>query len=88
MASLRLMKDSLKERVRAEIGDKLGLDELLGEVHIDVVRYSADEARIARRMAKARRTGAEPAPRRTGTVNAPYHGAVDYVPPSDDESNP
>ncbi len=87
LASLRQIKDSLKERVRAEISDKLGLDELLGEVHVDVVRYSADEARIARRMAKTRR-GGEAAPRRTATVSAPYHSAAGYMPPGARESNP
>jgi len=88
LASLRQIKDSLKERVRAEISDKLGLDELLGEVHIDVVRYSADEARIARRMAKTRRGGGEAAPRRTAVVSAPYHSAAGYMPPGAHESSP
>lgn len=56
MASVRHLKDGLKERVRAELADKLGLEELLGDVHIDVVRYSADEKRIARKAAKCRRS--------------------------------
>jgi hypothetical protein len=56
MASVRQLKDGLKERVRTEMADKLGLEELLGDVHIDVMRYSADEKRIARKAAKCRRS--------------------------------
>jgi hypothetical protein len=58
MASVRQLQDGLKERVRVEMDDKLGLQELLGDVHIDVVRYSADEKRIARKAAKCRRSEA------------------------------
>ncbi|MBN2451197.1 MAG: hypothetical protein JXR77_12455 [Lentisphaeria bacterium] len=52
-ASIRVVKDALKERVRTETSDKMGLDELLGDVHVDVLRYSASERRIARKADRA-----------------------------------
>jgi hypothetical protein len=70
MASVRHLKDGLKERVRTEMADKLGLEELLGDVHIDVVRYSADEKRIARKAAKCRRGDTQT--RRPSTTYPPY----------------
>ncbi len=75
LASVRRLKDSLKQRVRSELADKLGLEELLGDVHIDVVRYCADERRIARKAAKCRRP--EPAPRRPPAY-PPYAGEMAF----------
>jgi len=84
LASMRQMKDGLKERVRAEIADKLGLEDLLGDVHIDVVRYSADEKRIARKTAKCRRPEAQP--RRPPFT--PYTGGLGFMPRGEDDGNP
>lgn len=85
LASVRQMKDGLKERVRSEIADKLGLEELLGDVHIDVVRYSADEKRIARKAARCRRPEAL-SPRRP--VITPYTGGLGFMPRGEDDGNP
>jgi hypothetical protein len=75
LASVRRLKDGLKERVRTELADKLGLEELLGDVHIDVVRYSADERRIARKAAKCRRPEL---PSRRAPAFPPYTGGVGF----------
>jgi hypothetical protein len=75
MASVRHLKDGLKERVRAEMADKLGLEELLGNVHIDVMRYSADEKRIARKAAKCRRSET---PTRRPPTYPPYATGVGF----------
>jgi len=83
LASIRRLKDGLKERVRSELADKLGVEELLGDVHIDVVRYSADERRIARKAAKCRRP--EPQGRRPPAF-APYTGSVAFGARGDDDA--
>lgn len=83
LASLRQMKDGLKERVRAEIADKLGLEEHLGDVHIDVVRYAADEKRIARKAAKCRRP--EVLPHRPPFT--PYTGGLGFSARGEDDGN-
>jgi len=51
-SNLKAVKDALKERIRAEASEKLGLDDLLGDIHIDVQRLSADERAIARKARK------------------------------------
>ena len=84
LASLRQLKDGMKERVRSEMADKLGVEEQLGDVHIDVVRYAADEKRIARRAAKCRRP--EVAPRRPPYT--PYPAGMGVVNRGDDEGAP
>lgn len=83
LASVRRLKDGLKERVRSELADKLGLEELLGDVHIDVVRYSADERRIARKAAKCRRP--EPQGRRLPAF-PPYTGTAAFGGRGDDDA--
>jgi hypothetical protein len=75
LASVRQLKDGLKERVKAELADKLGLEDLLGDVHIDVVRYSADERRIARKAAKCRRPET---PSRRPPAFPPYTGGIGF----------
>lgn len=57
-ANVRELRDALKDTIRAETAAKLGFGDVLGSIHIEVLRYSANERRIARKAGKALGTAA------------------------------
>lgn len=54
-ANIKLLKEALKDEVRAEAAEKMGLDQDLGSVHVDVQKYSADERDIEKKARKTTR---------------------------------
>ena len=54
-SNVKQVKEALRERIRVEAGEKLALDELLGDIHIEVQKLSASERTIARKARKVQR---------------------------------
>lgn len=75
-ANIKLLKEALKDQVRSEAEEKMGLDESLGNVHVDVQKYSASERAIEK---KARKT-ARREPASTPSTPALYPYGMDQEP--------
>lgn len=63
-ANIKLLKEALKDMVRGEAAEKMGLDDTLGNVHVDVQKYSANKRAIEKKARKTarREPGGSPEP--------------------------